>query len=407
MLTHFLLVFSTLFIFSLHAMEEKEVEINIAGACDILRLNKAFPWHDPELSDFKKLDLSNKKIKSLSSYLIQNAKFKCVIWAGPTEPGDALKAGLLQHTKFYDQLKAHLKEKNIRFEEFDLSHNQMTLLPKSFWPRFTSLRSLNVSHNKLRKLPSSIGKLENLEELYLSHNDDLDTLPDNMTQLTKLKTLHLGVYFDGCHGTMPTDVHCCALTSLPVGIEELPNLDTESRRNLLTLKRKFARHQQYRSIKNNPVWLNIYRSLTKEEKNSLSAANYIKNPDAGRETIKLTTKRIFEILNPEGLDEHECAKYLISLREQVLCPSKPIKVVDPETARARAAQRLTHEEIFALGSQEYSENNERSKKAIETFAQYVTEEFKKNKFLPIHLSEEEFKQQCITDKIAELNKAYA
>lgn len=50
---------------------------------------------------------------------------------------------------------------------------------------FTKLTELNLSHNKLREIPSSIKQLVSLRRIYLSHNQ-LQCLPDNLHRLTQL-----------------------------------------------------------------------------------------------------------------------------------------------------------------------------------------------------------------------------
>ena len=71
------------------------------------------------------------------------------------------------------------------------------------------IRELNMTHNQLSFLPDSIGKLVNLEILYLGDNQ-LSSLPDSIGKLTNLKRL---------------DLSGNQLTSLPDSIDKLNKLE--------------------------------------------------------------------------------------------------------------------------------------------------------------------------------------
>ena len=77
--------------------------------------------------------------------------------------------------------------------ELDLSHNQIGLSDDSLQriSNITSLRTLKISGNSIRTIPSSFGNLVNLEHLDLSRNF-LSEIPDSLKNLRNLKSLHIG-----------------------------------------------------------------------------------------------------------------------------------------------------------------------------------------------------------------------
>ena len=86
-----------------------------------------------------------------------------------------------------------------RLQHADFARCQLTALPSSIGDRLVSLTYLKLSQNTLESLPSSIGLIPNLEELYVDRNR-LCTLPDSMRHLNKLKMLDL---FRNCLQEMP------------------------------------------------------------------------------------------------------------------------------------------------------------------------------------------------------------
>lgn len=142
----------------------------------------------------------------------------------------------------------------INLVNFDISHNDLSELTEAIWSnsimrltnlesldlRFTGLtslpsdienliglKSLDISKNQLIKLPDSISQLHNLESLSSSyvgvgplpenlttlniHNSELSEIPQNIFQLTKLKSLRISCFsaynmFDDMFTTLPTDL---------------------------------------------------------------------------------------------------------------------------------------------------------------------------------------------------------
>jgi hypothetical protein len=74
-------------------------------------------------------------------------------------------------------------------ENLYLYDNELRSLPDSFG-RLTKLYEVDLARNELRSLPDSFGRLTNLWTLHLDGNE-LRSLPDSFGRLTKLTTLHL------------------------------------------------------------------------------------------------------------------------------------------------------------------------------------------------------------------------
>lgn len=72
----------------------------------------------------------------------------------------------------------------------DLSHNKLRLLPDGpdFLPRFTMLKQLHLAHNLLTALPDEIGCLRTLEVLNVAGNQ-LTALPSSLAGCGQLKQL--------------------------------------------------------------------------------------------------------------------------------------------------------------------------------------------------------------------------
>ncbi|KAF0307648.1 Leucine-rich repeat-containing protein 57 [Amphibalanus amphitrite] len=71
----------------------------------------------------------------------------------------------------------------------DLSENKLSSLPSSM-QAFPQLKHLNCSQNKLTQLPDTLGALTKLETLLMSYNK-ITKLPDMLSALKNLKTVNL------------------------------------------------------------------------------------------------------------------------------------------------------------------------------------------------------------------------
>ena len=106
-------------------------------------------------------------------------------------------------------IKINGKSFNKDIKELDLYNNQLTQLPSEIG-QLTQLTELYLSSNKLTQLPSEIGQLTQLTYLSLSDNQ-LTQLPTEIGQLTRLNYLYL------CNNQ---------LTQLPSEIGNLAQLTT-------------------------------------------------------------------------------------------------------------------------------------------------------------------------------------
>ena len=125
------------------------------------------------------------------------------------------------------------KNKNIK--TLNLSQNRIKKLPNSIG-RFKYLEELNLFSNKLEKLPFGIEGLHQLKYLDLSGNQDLD-LEFNIKYLKHLKKLEvLNLSFNRMK-SLPSSIHELEslrklnlsfnqLTNLPKELFEMPNLTT-------------------------------------------------------------------------------------------------------------------------------------------------------------------------------------
>src|ERR1051325_6731422 len=84
------------------------------------------------------------------------------------------------------RIAAAIKQKGIRLE---LSGFGLKALPETIG-KLVNLQTLYLHNNQLSALPEALGKLTNLEQLYLGDNQ-LSTLPEWLGNLANLLTLSL------------------------------------------------------------------------------------------------------------------------------------------------------------------------------------------------------------------------
>ncbi|XP_038638388.1 leucine-rich repeat-containing protein 57 isoform X1 [Scyliorhinus canicula] len=102
----------------------------------------------------------------------------------------AQKTGVFQLTgKGLNEFPMDLQKLASSLRTMDLSGNKIEILP-SVIGHFAVLKSLNLNSNKLAVLPEDVGKLKKLETFHLNSNS-LKQLPSSFDQLAALKTLNL------------------------------------------------------------------------------------------------------------------------------------------------------------------------------------------------------------------------
>lgn len=119
------------------------------------------------------------------------------------------------------------------YETLNVSFNELTTLPPEIPFRLPHLRVLDLSYNRLKSLPDSIGYLFHLEELLISFNQ-LEAIPDTIIYLKVLQKLDLS---HNCITQLPDNlgkittlaklnVSHNKLACLPKSLGKLPNLRT-------------------------------------------------------------------------------------------------------------------------------------------------------------------------------------
>ncbi|MCO5580580.1 hypothetical protein L7F22_034450 [Adiantum nelumboides] len=117
--------------------------------------------------------------------------------------------------------------------KIDLSNRLLGSLPTSLGHNFTNIRSLDLSKNQLKELPSSIGELDKLEVFDLQSNQ-LAYLPDAIGFLEKLKYLNLS---GNMLVNLPDSIGGCRnLLELNVGFNQLQRLPTQIGLDLQSLQ---------------------------------------------------------------------------------------------------------------------------------------------------------------------------
>ena len=115
---------------------------------------------------------------------------------------------------------------------FTLSKMNITEVPKDITRIKDNIRSLDLSVNKLKAIPDSIGSFSNLKHVNLSDNK-LHSIPESIGNLTKLETLHvcnnllssLPITLSKLNHLRILSLSGNALTSFPLQIVGLKHLD--------------------------------------------------------------------------------------------------------------------------------------------------------------------------------------
>ncbi|PRP77427.1 lipoprotein [Planoprotostelium fungivorum] len=105
------------------------------------------------------------------------------------DPNKVLDLSNENYTEFPSEFREnHNLHKTCK--RINISNNYIPTFPREFFILFENLIVLNISHNKMIKLPDGISRMTTLIELNLSHNN-IDELPTKFGQLQNLRRLDL------------------------------------------------------------------------------------------------------------------------------------------------------------------------------------------------------------------------
>ncbi len=99
---------------------------------------------------------------------------------------DTIHAQTYGEESVFTDLKAALEYKG-QVKHLDLSGQKLKKIPKEVF-EFPNLKTLNLSKNKITVLPAELGLLTKLEELDLTNNK-VEDLPKEIGKLTRLRVL--------------------------------------------------------------------------------------------------------------------------------------------------------------------------------------------------------------------------
>jgi len=132
--------------------------------------------------------------------------------------------------------------KLINLQYLYLNCNRLTCLPSEIG-NLTNLRFLNLSKNSLMSLPPEIGNLTNLRRLYLEHNS-LTSLPSEIGNLTSLEYL---ISIDNSLTSLPSEIgNLTSLKKLYLYTNSITKLPTE----ILKIKNKLGIDERSYEINN-------------------------------------------------------------------------------------------------------------------------------------------------------------
>ena len=183
-----------------------------------------------QLSSLERLRLDDNQLISLPSAIwalpnlksISAEKNKLKSIPTPTKlPATVIKKINLSHNKINKIPKAFFHFHQL--EELRLSNNKISKLPLQAG-NWKKLSVLNLSHNRIKELPSSLGELFMLRHCYLNYNK-LSALPESIGQLSWLSQLELD---NNTFTHFPRAlVHCPRLTVLTLRNNQLQQVSVQ------------------------------------------------------------------------------------------------------------------------------------------------------------------------------------
>ncbi len=156
--------------------------------------------------------------------------------------------------------------------------------------------------------------------------------------------------------------------------------------------------------------IEAYKNLTDEQQKALSPARYDLDKTTGRIIIHLLADKIVKNLYvDQDVDLTDIinsySAYLIDLRESVLS-SDEIKVIDKNSAQARAAQMLTRDQMNAISKESYISNRNDAFRVIVIFADHMLDVLIKYDLISKDSDYEKFKKDFVESKVKELDLLY-
>lgn len=159
-------------------------------------LIESLPFEISELNFLTEIDLNRNKFTDLPKEVFACQSLECVNLnsnlirnISEVYSSETLKSLDLSSNKL-ETIPRSINKLD-RLMSLDLSHNKLETLPAEIG-QLSALRSLNLRDNYLRSLPEEIGSLKNLEELDISATK-IELLPKSIVNLKNLKEITLNL----------------------------------------------------------------------------------------------------------------------------------------------------------------------------------------------------------------------
>ncbi len=146
---------------------------------------KVTPFFDPltSLKHLKTLKMSNVKMTAIPLSLLQLKRLEELDLSS-----NNLNSDLPALERFFTTLERAEWHKHVKI--LNLSHNRLERIPENI-SILTNLQTLYLYENQLQSLPETFGQLSSLQHLELQYNK-LKSLPDTFGNLSRLEYLNLG-----------------------------------------------------------------------------------------------------------------------------------------------------------------------------------------------------------------------
>ena len=298
-----------------------------------------------KFNNIQTIDLSFNYIEFIPDDLSQLTNLRVLI----------LKENALHDTSFGKNCLENFKQ----LEVLNLSGNSLTQFPYQLLS-MGSLKEIYLGANKIRILPKNYDKLvNNLELLYLGGNL-IQNVPEELSQLTRLKSLNLS---DNRISNLPSSLaqlkrlrslalHNNSLTTLPIQLVKLNLFELSLRNNPLV--GRFVRDLNYsvpsllelcgRAVKTNNISYSNY-SLPKNLVEYLNSAHCCVNPKC--RGVYFTSK----VEHVKFVDF--CGKYRVPLMQYLCSPKCDKKMLEPMSSDSE------DEDLYKISPQNHEDKMRR------------------------------------------------